>query len=147
MPRYFFDTSALIKLYHQEDGTETVDQLVEKDQPTIVVSDLTVVEMVSALAKKVRTQEITAETFHTAVAAFEQDVTAFENHATTPTIMLAARQLLKKRGLSHGLRTLDALQIAAALSAHKWEVLDLFIASDRRLTTVAKQESLPTLLV
>jgi uncharacterized protein len=147
MPRYFFDTSALIKLYHQEDGTERVDELVEKEQPTIVISDLTAVEMVSALAKKVRTQEITAETFYTAVAAFEQDVAAFENHSTTLEIMLAARQLLKNRGLSDGLRTLDALQLAAALSAHKWEVLDLFIASDRRLTTVAKQESLPTLLV
>ena len=27
MSRFFFDTSALIKLYHQEDGTDAVDAL------------------------------------------------------------------------------------------------------------------------
>ena len=39
----------------------------DKEQSLIVISDLAVVEMVSALAKKVRTQEITANVFHKAI--------------------------------------------------------------------------------
>jgi uncharacterized protein len=147
MPRYFFDTSALIKLYHREDGTDTVDELVDQDQSLIVISDLAVVEMVSALAKKVRTQEITVDVFSTAVAAFEQDVAAFESYPLSYQILHDARQLLKSNGLVDGLRTLDALQLASALFAHQWEPLDLFIGSDKRLVKVAKKESLPALLV
>lgn len=147
MPRYFFDTSALIKLYHREDGTDTVDELVDHDQSLIVISDLAVVEMVLALARKVRTQEITAEVFHTAVTAFEEDVAAFESYPLSHQILYDARQLLKSKGLVDGLRTLDALQLATALFAHQWQPLDLFIASDKRLVTVAEKELLPVLLV
>jgi uncharacterized protein len=147
MSRYFFDTSALIKLYHQEDGTEEVDELLDQDESLIVISDLAVVEMASALARKVRTQEITAEVFHTAVAAFEEDVAAFESYPLSHQILHDARQLLKSKGLIDGLRTLDALQLATALFAHQWHPLDLFIASDKRLVTVAEKESLPVLLI
>ena len=46
--RYFFDTSALIKLYHNETGTDTLNNLIASDDPDIVISDLTVIEMISA---------------------------------------------------------------------------------------------------
>jgi uncharacterized protein len=147
MPRYFFDTSALIKLYHQEDGTEVVDELMDQDESLIVISDLAVVEMVSALAKKVRTQEITVDVFNAAVDAFEKDVANFESYPLSHQILQDASQLLKDKGLVDGLRTLDALQLATALFAHQWQPLDLFVASDKRLVAVVKKDSLPALLV
>ena len=52
--RYFFDTSALIKLYHHETGTSYLIDLVNLDNPNIIISELTVIEMISAFAKKVR---------------------------------------------------------------------------------------------
>ncbi len=78
MLRFFFDTSALIKLYHQEEGTEAVDNLLSQGPSIIVISDLSLIEMVSAFAKKVRTQEITSGVFKIAVAAFEKDALTFE---------------------------------------------------------------------
>ena len=58
---FFLDSSALIKLYHNEPGTERVDHLFAATDTTLVISELTAVEMYSALARKVRTGEITAD--------------------------------------------------------------------------------------
>ena len=148
MSRLFFDTSALIKLYHQEEGTDVVDELLLQDQPVIVViSDLTLIEMVSAFAKKVRTQAITKVAFTMVVTAFEKDVRVFELIAIDQNVKSSAIQLLKIHGLERGLRTLDALQLASALTANRRMPLDLFVAADKTLHAVAKQESLPVLLV
>ncbi len=148
MPRFFFDTSALIKLYHQEEGTDVVDELLLQDQPVIVaISDLTLIEMVSAFAKKVRTQAITKSTFTMAVTAFEKDVRAFELISIDQAVKFSAIQLLKIYSPERGLRTLDALQLASALAANGKMPLDLFVAADKTLLAVAKQESLPVLLV
>jgi len=148
MSRFFFDTSALIKLYHQEKGTDVVDELLVQDQPLIIViSDLTLIEIVSAFAKKVRTQAITKTAFTMAVTAFEKDVEAFELIAIEQNVKSRAIQLLKTRSLERGLRTLDALQLASALAANDKSPLDLFVAADKTLLAVAKQESLPVLLV
>ncbi|KPA16895.1 hypothetical protein MHK_002901 [Candidatus Magnetomorum sp. HK-1] len=60
-PIIFFDTSAIIKLYHDEDGTDDVLSIINSYDPSILISDLTKIEFVSAFAKKVRTNEITEE--------------------------------------------------------------------------------------
>ena len=41
MNRLFFDTSALVKRYYEEPGTETVDTLIEGES-TVVISSLAV---------------------------------------------------------------------------------------------------------
>lgn len=48
MPRLFFDTSALVKRYYEE-GSETVDELVEAEGNEVVITSLSVVETASAL--------------------------------------------------------------------------------------------------
>ena len=60
---YFFDTSALVKRYHREVGTEIVDAAFDDKDATRIISDLSVIEFYSAFAKKVRTGEITEEDF------------------------------------------------------------------------------------
>jgi hypothetical protein len=61
LPGYFFNSSALAKLYHPEAGTATVDQIVNATGATVRLSRLTVVELRSAFAIKVRTQSITRQ--------------------------------------------------------------------------------------
>jgi predicted nucleic acid-binding protein len=146
-PRFFFDTSALIKLYHEEDGTAMLDQLLLEHQPVIIISDLSIIEMVSAFAKKVRVHAITEETFKQVVAAFEKDVLVFEVIYLDQAVKNRAVDLLKNRSLEQGLRTLDALQLAAALSGNITTSLDMFVAADKVLVNVAKTEDLPVLLV
>jgi predicted nucleic acid-binding protein len=56
---FFLDSSALIKLYHEEPGTERVEEIFATSETSLVVSELAAVELQSALARKVRTGEIT----------------------------------------------------------------------------------------
>jgi predicted nucleic acid-binding protein len=54
----------------------------------------------------------------------------------------SADELLMKHALTHGLRTLDALQLATSLAAHAARSLDYFVSSDRRLDGAAAAEGL-----
>lgn len=51
MSLLFFDTSALVKRYSTEPGTEEVDALIESDD-TVVISSLSIIETVSAFRRK-----------------------------------------------------------------------------------------------
>jgi predicted nucleic acid-binding protein len=48
MGRYFFDTSALVKRYHEEQGTDAIDALFAVADSSFVISRLGIVEMVLA---------------------------------------------------------------------------------------------------
>lgn len=41
----FFDTSALVKRYADEQGTQTVDRLIETTESTIIITSLSVIEI------------------------------------------------------------------------------------------------------
>jgi uncharacterized protein with PIN domain len=51
----FLDTSALAKLYHEEAGSEYVERVVSQPGSRAVVSRLSLVEMESVFAIKIRT--------------------------------------------------------------------------------------------
>lgn len=143
--RFFIDTSALIKLYHEENGTGRLTRLIVSDDPIIVISDLTIIEMVSALAKKVRTGEISEHIFNEAVSNFENDVSNFEVTDINETIKRRASSLLKTVGMRRGLKSLDSLQLASALAAA--EPPDLFIAADSILGEIAELQGLNVMTV
>jgi len=54
MPVHFFDTSAIAKHYHTETDTAKVDALLDVAEASQVVSRLSVIEIHSVFAKKVR---------------------------------------------------------------------------------------------
>ena len=53
MPRYFFDTSALVKQYHAEIGTPAVRRLLTEPGAECVISRIATVEMLSGFAGNV----------------------------------------------------------------------------------------------
>jgi hypothetical protein len=55
MPRYFFDTSALIKQYHAETGTLEVQRILAQPGAEPLIARLGTVENLSGFATKVRT--------------------------------------------------------------------------------------------
>lgn len=63
MPNGFFDTSALGKNYHAEVGTEEVERLLRLSEARNFISRLSIVEMQSVFARKVRTNVITDARF------------------------------------------------------------------------------------
>ena len=52
--KVFFDTSALVKYFHEEEGTDIVTPLIENMANDVWISELAFVEFVSALHKKYR---------------------------------------------------------------------------------------------
>ena len=54
-----------------------------------------------------------------------------------------ADRLLQRHGLTHGLHTLDAIQLAVALDQRRLGTLDEMVTADSVLLTIAPLEGLP----
>jgi predicted nucleic acid-binding protein len=144
--RYFFDTSALVKLYHEEKGTETLEHLISPHDIRIVISDICPIELTSALATKVRTGVIDHGIFETVLECFRGDLGGYEIIEVDQAIKTEAARLLKTIAIAKRLRTLDALQLASALAAAVDSPLDLFVAADIFLLEAAQEQMLQTFL-
>jgi uncharacterized protein with PIN domain len=135
---YFFDTTALAKLYHQEAGSDPVEELVRNPDHRILISPLAVVEMYSVFALKVRSQAINTDEATALRRRFLSDIRAgvFEVLALAQAHYERAEQLIASYGFRHRLRTLDALQLSVAGGLPPG-LLDHVVASDRALGDVA----------
>ncbi|MGI6492660.1 MAG: type II toxin-antitoxin system VapC family toxin [Pelotomaculum sp.] len=69
----FFDTSALIKFFHEENGTEMVTDLATNPENVIHVSDLVRLEFISALYRRFRNKEIDARALNDVVSGFNEE--------------------------------------------------------------------------
>ena len=74
MPYYFLDTSALAKRYHKESGSEYMDRILEQPDSRSLISHLSIVELESVLAMKMRTGEIDAQALLIARRRFRADI-------------------------------------------------------------------------
>lgn len=142
MAAYFFDTSALVKLYHPETGTSTVDQIVNSLGNSIRVSRLTVAELTSAFAIKVRTQSINRKDADAFLRQFRQDITSgrLEVFSVGEPEFTAAESLVERYAFELRLRALDALQLAVAAELRSQTLVDHFVAADAILCEVARLE-------
>ncbi|MBE0428154.1 MAG: type II toxin-antitoxin system VapC family toxin [Nitrospirae bacterium] len=111
----FLDTSSLIKLYHTEEGSDIVMNALSNDIREIILSELAILEFRSALWKKIREKEIKEKTAIEVIKCFQNDGDNFHWILLQSDIVESASNLLMKYG-SQGLRTLDSLQLAAALT-------------------------------
>lgn len=141
MAGYFVDTSALAKLYHQETGSEYVARLLSQSGSKSVISRLSLVEFESVLAIKVRTGVLQVADGAVAQRRFRADI-ARDRIIVGPPLeekhFHSALRLIRVYGVSHGLRTLDALQLAVALDLRHAGWISAVIASDQRLCAVSE---------
>ena len=136
---YFLDTSALIKLYHHEEGTESVERIFEQETSCIIISELATIEIYSGLARKLRTKEITKEAKDEAIKNFHKDCKIrFIITPLSGTVVRKAMDLIKVHADTKAVRTLDALQLASCLleKDHRIE----FICADKNLIKLAELE-------
>ena len=137
---YYLDTSALVKLYHQEAGTEQVEALFTQSGNSLIISELAVVELYSTVARKVRTGEIHEEAYEEVLKNFDDDCE--RRFVVTPlsaAVTEKARALLQKYGKIKALRALDALHLGACASLQAHGPL-IFVCSDIRLLEIAALE-------
>lgn len=146
MPAYYLDSSALVKRYVTETGSAWVQTLCGDAANALFISELALVEVGSAYARRCHRGEITDEQRRNYLDVFIYDCT--ETYHLIP----AARSLIE-RGLDltqrRHLRAHDAMQLASALAAHA--VLTLaglpgltFVSADDGLLHAASAEGLMT---
>jgi predicted nucleic acid-binding protein len=136
----FCDASAIVKRYVDEPGSGAVAELDER----VVVSDLSAIEVPSAIWRKQRAGQLSPNDASLIVAAFGYDLRGgtyqpprFATIGLHPAVLEHAVDLLPR----HDLRSSDALQLACAVSARgSLEFCDTFMAFDHRLRIAAAAE-------
>lgn len=135
---YFLDTSALVKLYHEERGSKEVERLAADLTVPLVVSEIARVEFHSAFARKVREGHLTDAAFQEVLACFREDLDhRYQVVPVGAATFETAIGLLIEHGTTAPLRTLDALQIASAKAVETSELT--FVTADTKVVTVASQ--------
>lgn len=138
MSRTFFDSSAWLKRYIEEVGSETVDAYC-RDTDEVGLSVLCLPETLSALNRKVREKVLPVNLYQLLkdnIVGELEDTDIIDLH---PDVLVRSIDLLE----ANQLRTLDALQIGCALV---WQA-DLFVTADRRQLEAARQAGLEVGLV
>jgi uncharacterized protein len=115
--QYFFDTSALVKRYHKEDGTDQVTDVFAPADNLIRISTLGAVEIHSALAIKVRSGQLTRAAARILTDGVLADLASgrIKPYSVTDRHFAEAEGLVRQFSYDHRLRSLDAIQMSVAL--------------------------------
>ena len=132
----YCDTSALVKLFQDEEGSELVLTLVDENRGDLWMLELVSLEFKSALYRRFRCHDLNEQQLQSAVSGFDEQISSFHIEPLTRDVMHEAEALLAAYGMSYGLRTLDALHLGAySLLA---DVESVFVAADNNLCRVAE---------
>ena len=137
-------TPALAKAYHAETGTTTVAALFAEAGSEFYISSLSVVEIQSVFSQKVRDGKISEADYTLLKQRFAADIQSkriIVKNVLRPH-QRAAEKLLEKHAKVRRLRTLDAIQLGAAVELAKKISLDHFVCADKPLVEVARLEGL-----
>ncbi len=131
----YLDTSALLKRYIQEAGSEAVRQLLEGAEE-IATGVITKVETASAVARLTRSHSIGEEESKKIWDEFCQDWEIISRLHVTPQTIERASSLARQ----HALRGQDALHLAGAILWQERLNLPVTLATfDRQLWLAGKQ--------
>ncbi len=135
----YLDASGLAKLYVEEPGSDEIERALV-GRRDVVVSDLAVTEVVSALARRLRERDLSSKDAKRVHRQILADVARgeFRQVGLSPDVHRAAERLLVQLGGDVPLRTLDALHLALAVGASA----RAFVTYDRRLRDAATRMSI-----
>lgn len=134
---YFLDTSALVKYFHQEAGSDVVESVIDSGEHEIWTLDIARVEFLCSLHRRFREHNLSEADLAIAIDGFNDAINEFHIEKTGTPIIVEAENLVKQYGKEDGLRTLDALHLASfsLLANTDW----VFMASDYKLCSVVKK--------
>lgn len=150
MASFYFDSSALVKYYIIESGTEWVRNLIDgrldkEWANTISTSALTWAEVISAFAKRYRMGDISTHLYRALTARFLREARLrYGRLKVNDAVIEAAVELIQR----HPLRAYDAVQLATALILNSALIADqlpplTFVSADNVLCKAARAEGLP----
>ena len=131
--KIFADTSALLKRYVREDGTDGVNRSLA-GATALAVSAVFLVEAFSALSRRRIAGELDAHDYAGIRSELLEDLCDIEVVPLDDETLALAVALVERRSL----RTLDSLPLACALVAAS----DGFLCADRKLLAAAAAEGL-----
>lgn len=140
MSHYYLDSSALVKRYIVEQGTEWINSLaLANTGHTLLTVQISEAEIMSAIYRQTRENAITARTAETARLLVRRHMrSSYFVIEVNTAIIVQAVDLLKR----YSLRAYDAIQLAAALEANSRLIAAgstplIFVSADQRLLDAA----------
>ena len=135
MSLIYLDTSVLAKRYLRSDESDALDALLEDVEHRFLVSDLCVVELESAVARRAR--ETPGIDRAATRLRIDDDMRSgfFAVRPLDTSILIAARRWIAE---GEPLATLDALHLASALDAEA----DVLATDDKQLARAARAAGL-----
>ena len=145
MVTYYLDTSALLKLYLNEAGSDWLRHtLLPPPKSVIITTQLAVVEVVSAFNRRVREGTITSPDYGRLLGRFRDDCRDVYQLITLNETILNLACALPER---HPLRAYDAVHLSTAFSINQrlvvaGEAALTLLSADDRLNAAAAAEGL-----
>lgn len=144
MALFYLETSALVKLYVQEPGSEHLLQLAsETAENRLAVLVLSPVEVRSAVRRRERSGDIDHPTARLILSRLQQHMEGrFVRQPLSEVVLDGAQEMIDR----YALRAYDAIQLAGCLAlrmASGDTDMPTFVCSDRQLLEAARSELLP----
>jgi predicted nucleic acid-binding protein len=134
----FFDSSAFVKRYVEETGSQAVEALYVAASE-LAVSVVCIPEVISALNRRVRERDLSRPQYDTARESMFEDARDATIINLTPDVISTCIAVLE----ANPVRAMDALHIACAA---QWEA-ELFVSADQEQVAAARKAGLDTKLV
>lgn len=140
----FWDASALVKAYTEEDGTPNVESAMALRNVRGFITDFVALEVITALGKKYRTGQISRKVYRGGLERFRRDFPiAFDNIVVEQGTREQSHRLAEKYQRL-GTSALDILHLASARQAaamcHPRPLV--LLCADRPLMEAARSEGL-----
>ena len=139
---YFLDTSALVKRYVTEPGSDQVRRLLRR-KVEIAVARITEAEAYAAIARAARMNVLTGDDRDRAFEQIAEDVAAAQVVELRRTTVSAVRDLVVRWPL----RGYDAIQLSCALRLRSENLAVAFWCADDELARAARGEGLRVTVV
>ena len=139
MTVYFFESSALAKLFVLEQGSQPMIDLVEPlSQAQKLLSSLGFIEVHSAIRRRERTGELSPAHADQALAIMSAEIPLMMEQTMNSSVIETSKLMIDR----HKLRALDAVQLASCHVARATSGFPemVFVASDKALLAAAQNE-------
>jgi predicted nucleic acid-binding protein len=136
--RVFFDTSAFVKRYIAENGTDAVLDWCQR-ATEICLSGIAIPELISAFCRLQRENKISAEQYQQLKTLLLSDVEDIAIGDLTPAVLAHTVTSLE----NNSLRAMDAIHIGSAIALE----CDVFISADQRQLEAAERMGLRVMAV
>jgi PIN domain nuclease of toxin-antitoxin system len=93
--KLFIDSSALVKFFHKEEGSQRVTELIVSEENEVWISEIAGIEFVSAVFRRFRNKEIDEDKFNNAISGFDEQLSTFNVEPLGHAVIKEAESLIK----------------------------------------------------